>query len=456
MADSLLQPSLQGDARMEALARLIARLSGLPVNVPLVNLFDLVDASALPSLGEQFHVMGVEGWNLAGTDTARRSLLKKAIDLHRHKGTPWAVEEALRATGFSGAEVREGAGICVHDAELAHNGRGTYASGNRWAVFDIEIDLGEHAGIDPASRARIRETVNAWKNARSHLRALSWRASLADETRAVDSGVRLVARPACADARPWGYPLHNGFIRYDNGICRAHDGRLHYGGDAPHIRWEPGAPSSPSGHVHDARLDHVQTAVRPALADGMRYAPLHNGAFPYDGCGRHCALNAPALDTVETRLAAVCREAVTVGEAASASLTADVRDEIGRYHDGSLSHGQRTINLHNGAFFHEGSRRRGFSGGRPDFRSVRHDSRPAHDGTACYRPWGWRPEAGEHAPAFTYQTLSDQCAASLATTPADSFSLSSALALTVLRFERHAARAVHNGNIRYAGKESAA
>ena len=76
--DNLLQPPLQGDARMEALARLIARLSALPADVPLVNLFDLVDASALASLGEQFHVMGVEGWNLASTEAARRALLKKA------------------------------------------------------------------------------------------------------------------------------------------------------------------------------------------------------------------------------------------------------------------------------------------------------------------------------------------------------------------------------------------
>ncbi len=103
----LLQPSLQGDARMEALARLIARLSGLPVNVPLVNLFDMVDASALPSLGEQFHVMGAEGWNLAGTEEARRALLKKAIELHRHKGTPWAVRHALETVLERPVNVRE-------------------------------------------------------------------------------------------------------------------------------------------------------------------------------------------------------------------------------------------------------------------------------------------------------------------------------------------------------------
>lgn len=96
--DDLLQPSLQGDVRMEALARLAARISALPVSTPLVNLFDLVDASALPALGEQFHILGVEGWNLAGTEAARRALLKRAIELHRHKGTPWSIRYALETT----------------------------------------------------------------------------------------------------------------------------------------------------------------------------------------------------------------------------------------------------------------------------------------------------------------------------------------------------------------------
>lgn len=105
--DELLQPSLQGDSRMENLARLIAGLSALPVSVPIVNLFDLVDASALASLAEQFHVMGDEGWNLAGTEAARRALLKEAIELHRHKGTRWAVRHALEVVLARSVIVRE-------------------------------------------------------------------------------------------------------------------------------------------------------------------------------------------------------------------------------------------------------------------------------------------------------------------------------------------------------------
>lgn len=448
--DDLLQPSLQGDARMEALARLITRLSGLPTATPIVNLFDLVDASALASLGEQFHVMGVEGWNLAATEEARRTLLKKAIELHRHKGTPWAVEEALRATGFTGAEVREGRGACRHDGEIAHNGSSSYYSGNRWALFDIEIDLGDSAGMDAASRARVRETVNAWKNARSHLRAMSWRSTMEDGTDCTDE-TRLAVRPEYDDRRKWGFPLHDGSIRYNNGLFRTHDGRLFHDGKHRYTRWEP------FGHLHDARLEQLDVAVQPILADMVRYVPLHNGALRYEGEGRHGALESAAVDDLQSRVAVPCRDVAEVRESVATALNVNARDEVGRYHDGSITHGQRYISLHNGAFFHDGSRSHGPFGGRADFSGVRHDGRSRHDGQARHSLWGWLPKAGERAPVFTYATLSDVCAVAVRLEGTagmeDAFSLTEDVAVRVLRYTLHNGTAFHNSGPQYGGKE---
>lgn len=448
--DDLLQPSLQGDARMEALARLIARLSGLPTATPIVNLFDLVDASALASLGEQFHVMGVEGWNLAATEEARRTLLKKAIELHRHKGTPWAVEEALRATGFTGAEVREGRGACRHDGEIAHNGSSSYYSGNRWALFDIEIDLGDSAGMDAASRARVRETVNAWKNARSHLRAMSWRSTMEDGTDCTDE-TRLAVRPEYDDRHKWGFPLHDGSIRYNNGLFRAHDGRLSHDGKHRYTRWEP------FGHLHDARLERLDVAARPVMADMVRYVPLHNGALRYEGEGRHGTLETPAVDTLNTQLSASSRDSVDVRDDVETRLEVTALDEVGRYHDGSITHGQRYISLYNGAFFHDGSHSRSPFGGRADFSGVRHDGRSRHDGQARHSLWGWLPKAGERAPVFTYATLSDVYAVAVRLEGAagmeDAFSLTEDVTVRVLRYTLHDGTAFHNSGPRYGGKE---
>lgn len=447
--DVLLQPPLQGDERMAALARLIARLTALPADAPLVNLFDLVDASALASLGEQFHVMGVEGWNLAATEAARRSLLKKAIELHRYKGTPWAVEEALRATGYAGAEVREGGGLCAHDGEISHNGAGTYASGNRWAVFDVEVVLGESAGIDAAGRARIRETVNAWKNARSHLRALSWRTSLEDETAFTD-GTWLAVRPEYEDVRKWGFPLHDGSIRYDNGLIRAHNGRLRYGGLAPHTRWEP------DGQAHDALMDPLAVALRPKLTDSVRYSPRHDAAISYQGQGRHSDLDVAALDEAQALVTAMASDSVSVSDSGSTTLAASVVDDVARYHDGQINHGQRYGSIRNGAFFHDNSRLRGPFGGNASFVPLRRNGKARHNGTAQHRLWGWLSTAGTYAPAFVYAGFTDLQRAAVGASMVDSIGLTDGTALRVLRYALHNAAAAHDATRHYYGEEIAA
>lgn len=55
----------------------------------------LVDASALPALAEQFHVQGLEGWLFTTDEREKRELIKQAIELHKYKGTIWAVRRVL-------------------------------------------------------------------------------------------------------------------------------------------------------------------------------------------------------------------------------------------------------------------------------------------------------------------------------------------------------------------------
>lgn len=151
--DELLQPSLRGDSRMENLARLIAELSALPVSVPIVNLFDIVDSSALASLAEQFHVMGDEGWNLAATEAARRSLLKKAIELHRHKGTRWAVRNALETVLERSVNVREW---------FEYEGK----------PYFFRVRFGVEGGLDETTLHEVFRLIYENKNVRSWLECL--------------------------------------------------------------------------------------------------------------------------------------------------------------------------------------------------------------------------------------------------------------------------------------------
>lgn len=103
MADKRLIPAGIKDLSAEAFNELIDRLGSIDLTPLLIYIIDHVDSSALPHLAWQFHI---EGWELAETDKEKRTLIKRAIELHRYKGTPWAVKEAIKACGYE-ADISE-------------------------------------------------------------------------------------------------------------------------------------------------------------------------------------------------------------------------------------------------------------------------------------------------------------------------------------------------------------
>ncbi len=95
MADQL-PPALAGDERFAILCELLQEeFDSLDLSPMLVYLVDVVPAQVLPHLAEQFHVMGLEGSHYARNTQEQRELVKRAIELHRYKGTPWSIEQAL-------------------------------------------------------------------------------------------------------------------------------------------------------------------------------------------------------------------------------------------------------------------------------------------------------------------------------------------------------------------------
>lgn len=157
--DNLLPAPLAGDPRAVALDALAARLNAVDLTPLLVYMVDLVDASVLPLLAEQFHVMGAEGWAYATDDASRRRLIKSAVELHRHKGTRWAVEQVFATLGLSG-EIRE-----------------WFEYGGDPGYFRALVDVGER-GVTAADYDGISELITAFKRASAHLEALSVRVSV--------------------------------------------------------------------------------------------------------------------------------------------------------------------------------------------------------------------------------------------------------------------------------------
>src|SRR5574337_894688 len=154
MADALLlPPPLAGDERFQALGQLAARISDIDLSPLLVYLVDTVNPSALPNLAEQLHILG-EGWQFARDDDERRRLLKRAIELHRYKGTRWAIQQVLETLAFSG-QISE-----------------WFQYGGQPYYFKINVELSTR-GIDEATFDALVALITEYKNVRSHLELLT-------------------------------------------------------------------------------------------------------------------------------------------------------------------------------------------------------------------------------------------------------------------------------------------
>lgn len=150
----LLPPPLASDERFSILANIAAeRFAQIDLTALLVYLVDIVDASALPSLAEQFHVQGLEGWLFASNEQEKRELIKQAIELHKYKGTVWAVRRVLEILSLPGT-ISE-----------------WFEYGGKAYFFKVEIEL-INQGMDENLFNNLVDLIHEYKNVRSKLEAL--------------------------------------------------------------------------------------------------------------------------------------------------------------------------------------------------------------------------------------------------------------------------------------------
>jgi len=184
-------PSIN-DTRTQALLELIARLAALDLTPILVYRIDSVPKGALPFLAWQFDILsplwqlvapvsiGVDaltdidllvdiddliesGGAIPGdilTEAAQREMLKSAVPLHRFRGTPFAVKQALASLGWRQVNLLEG---------QSSWGGAAYPSSQGWAVFRVMIDLIEGQRVPSGAASTTAAAVNFFKPARAWL-----------------------------------------------------------------------------------------------------------------------------------------------------------------------------------------------------------------------------------------------------------------------------------------------
>jgi len=149
--EALLPVSIAGDEKIKAAARACdSELAEIDRNINAVYILSRIDElpePVLDLLAWQFHV---EGYDLARTVEEKRALVKSAIELHRYKGTRWAIQKVLEALNLHG-EVKEWF---------------EYAG----EPYRFKVDLGiQDKEITPELRDKLRKFINEYKNERSHL-----------------------------------------------------------------------------------------------------------------------------------------------------------------------------------------------------------------------------------------------------------------------------------------------
>lgn len=141
MADQQLPPALAGDERFALLCEMLNEtLDSLDIDAMLVYLVDLVKPQLLPTLAEQFSLLDEAAWMLAESEDAKRSLIKNSAQLHRYKGTPWAVREVIRLLGFGEVTLQEGLGNQVRDGSIIRDGSHVHGDPSAWPLYRVFLE----------------------------------------------------------------------------------------------------------------------------------------------------------------------------------------------------------------------------------------------------------------------------------------------------------------------------
>lgn len=254
--------------------------------VPVRHLWnpDTCPAAHLPWLA---WALSVDNWETDWPEAVKRQTLRRSVAVHRRKGTPAALRDALEAIGFADVEIDEGLPIARYDGTETHAGAETYGGGTRWAMFTLLLDLGEWRGLSDEGVARVIDAVGRVKPVRSHLADLAFRVGVADTAELAESAETEVAHTA-SDVLPWGR-RYDGTTQHDDAVRLAHDGAQDHGGAVAYAGW-----TDIEGR-HDAVRARTVIEIDLGQSDRMEIAPRHDGRFRHSGI-THGAGQPPAAD----------------------------------------------------------------------------------------------------------------------------------------------------------------
>lgn len=160
---------IANDPKYQALADLSLRIDELDRSQIMTTLVDLLGDEIIPLLAEKWSVTGDDGLLTADSQSSKRALIQAAIELHRHKGTPWAIREVIRKLGFGEIEIDEG----LKARRYEHSTVTSIPEQYRWAYYSIRLAR----PITNEQAVNVRQILRSFAPARCLLAVLDYKAA---------------------------------------------------------------------------------------------------------------------------------------------------------------------------------------------------------------------------------------------------------------------------------------
>lgn len=143
-----------------------------------VDLLDTKDPEKCPIeflafLAWEQSISDEEGWAFAESEEARRTLIKRSAEIHKKKGTVWAIREVFRMLNLGEVEIIENIARLNYDGTHHYNAYMVHGDlDNYWATYIVKLKL----PLTNDQAVTIRQILDGVAPARSELVALDYKA----------------------------------------------------------------------------------------------------------------------------------------------------------------------------------------------------------------------------------------------------------------------------------------
>ena len=118
--------------------------------------------------------LSVDYWDDAWSEEAKREVVAQAIKVHRHKGTPGALKDMLRAAGYGEVELVEGLDARRRNGRVTRDGTYFHSEYEHWALFNLKL----LSAVSIQQAQQIKILVNRVKREVCELHALTYARAL--------------------------------------------------------------------------------------------------------------------------------------------------------------------------------------------------------------------------------------------------------------------------------------